>query len=619
MARTFKGIKLQMIQAVIAAVLSTVLVLSFITYILVSYTLQQSLKARATETAKILADALLGEQRQLAIRAETIVNDADFQNIYGFRADELPSVRQDLAGRMTDARASLAFIADMQHKKVTSAAASGDMNGDQLATAVALKKAVETNNTANAIEALGNRVYFVSATPIKRYEKQTLGYLVIANVFDRALINHLKEASSADVYLVHDGQALIATSSISNGQAQLKNLEERLSHAEGIVSIDGFSAAGVPLLASAMPMLAGDRVQSALVFALSAKDVSSLQQKVLLSSIALAMLVMILAGLLGLVIARRISDPIVAIEQSFREIADSGDLSQRITERYSDEVGQMAESFNKMQGQIELLHARVLRAEQRMSDELKNASAVQEKLFPSGVTDGARCQFASHSQTSTETGGDWYTVLNSPEFHTTTAIVSDVTGHGAAAALVTAILHGFFKATQGYLSQLDSKTWRPGVEALLQRLNVTMIESTRKSLATTLFLLTFDHRTLKARYVSAGHPPPLVVREMSGQLQVTTVPTPPSTVIGSSDEPDFAWGEFQLAPDHLFLLYTDGLIECTNAAEEMYGFKRLRRVLQRLSTQDARTIRDVVLKDAMDFFGNVPCADDITLIVGRVR
>src|SRR6185295_11030522 len=104
-------------------------------------------------------------------------------------------------------------------------------------------------------------------------------------------------------------------------------------------------------------------------------------------------------------------------------------------------------------------------------EELRKASVVQEMLFPITVVEGARCQFASHTQTSSETGGDWYTIIHAPDRQVTTVIVSDVTGHGAAAALVTAILHGYFKATQDEISRLPASHWREGIESVLKRLN----------------------------------------------------------------------------------------------------------------------------------------------------
>jgi serine phosphatase RsbU (regulator of sigma subunit) len=615
----FKGIKIKMTAAIIGAVLSSATLLTVVTIFLVSYTVKLSLKTRAKETSKILTQALEGRQRQQVIRTEIVAQDNDFQTAYAFKEAELERLQKDLSERLAKLSGCAALITDLDRKMVTTAENKCPTKGSALLEAVALAKARKSSASQATIERIENQLFFVSSVPIKRYDVQTLGFVTISVAFDRSMLSQLKEAAGADVVLVSEGTIQDSTTTLTQGLEHLKALAGQFVK-DDLLTIDGLvSSTSGSLISWALPLRAEDKLEGVLVFALSSKDASELQRQLLGSSLGLTLLTTLLAVMLGLLIARRIADPIVEIEHSFREIAASGDLSRRIDKPYTDEVGQMASSFNQMQGQIEQLHARVVNAERRMHGELMMASAVQEMLFPQTVIDGVRCQFASHSQTSSETGGDWYTIFNSPEHQVTTVIVSDVTGHGAASALVTAIIHGFFKATQEEISALPAGQWQAGVDHILKRLNATVIESTRRSLASSLLLLTFDHRTLKGRYANAGHLAPILLHRQDGKATVSIITTQPSALIGDVPNPTFSWGEFQFSPEQLFLLYTDGLIECTNTNQEMYGFKRLRRMMLGLVQQDARTVRDAVLKDAMDFFGDQPRNDDITLVVGRVR
>jgi serine phosphatase RsbU (regulator of sigma subunit) len=609
MAR-FEGITLKMTGAITAAVLGTAIALTLITSVLVSYTLRLSLKSRAVETAKILRQGIDSELRQLAIRTDILEQDEDFRKFYAVRAADPDELQQEFERQLKRANATMGVVIDVDGK----AATSGD--GAKLTASVAGTQVRALKQPVSTVETFGDAVYLLSAAPMKYGEDQTLAYLVLASPLGQPVLRQLREASGADLILVHHGAVLLSTINVAGGQA-LAQLDQQLQK-DDLVEVNGLEGSE-PLLASAIALRAADKLEAALVLALSSKDMKSLQRRMLGASLGLALLTMVLSGLLGLFIARRIADPIVEIEQSFREIAASGDLSRRITKSYGDEVGRMADSFNQMQGQIEQLHDRVVTAEQRMRDELKMASAVQEMLFPTTVVDGARCQIASHVQTSTETGGDWYAIIHAPERHLTTCIIADVTGHGAPAALVTAILHGFFKATQDELSRLSAAEWEAGVQKILLRLNQTVIESTRRSLVCSLLILTFDHQTLSARYANAGHVSPVLIKTVDGKPQVTIISTPPSSLIGDLDAPKFVTGELTMRPEDMFLLYTDGLIECTNRGGEMYGFRRLRKFLGQMAHQDARTARDLVLKDALGFFGDMPNADDITVVVGRVR
>lgn len=616
----FKGIKVKLTAAITGAVLATALLLTVVTVLLVSYTVKLSLDTRAVETSKIISEGLLSREHLLSIRTEMIAQDEGFQTAYSFRTSELERLDKELSERVIKAGGELGLVADLQGNVVTTVAHHTKVDAKLLQGSVALKKVRVSNTPTTTIEGFGEALFFVAAVPIKQYDVQTLGYVVVAAPLSAAVLGDLKLAAGADLLLVQDGLVRAGTFTLESGKDSLKDTIQRLSKGDHFVPVKGLSASEGALLSWAIPLDADGKLQGALVFALSAKENATLQKQLVGSSLGFTLLVTLLSAGLALFIARRIADPIVEIEYSFREIAASGDLSRRIDKPYADEVGQMAASFNLMQHQIEGLHGRVVAAEHRMRDELKTASAVQEMLFPSTSIDGSRCQFASHSQASSETGGDWYTIIHSPELHVTTIIVSDVTGHGAAAALVTAIFHGFFKATQAEISRLTPENWQPGIDDILKRLNTMLIESTRRSLVSSLFLFTFDHRTMRARYANAGHPSPLYVAiNPQGKSQVGTLATAPSSLIGDVDAPEFSWGEHQFAPEQLFVLYTDGLIECTDTAGEMYGFKRLRGVLQQLAHQDARTVRDTVMREALAFFGDMTHADDITVIVGRTR
>ena len=495
--------------------------------------------------------------------------------------------------------------------------ATSDTKGGVLEQSEALQQATKQNQIVTNIEEIEGKLFFVAAAPIKRYGEQTLGFLVFGTPFDLSELEQLKQASGSDIVIVRQGKVQSATLKL-DGTSNFKILDQKIDTKE-LRPVEGLHSAGAPLLATAMLLHAG-KSQTALIFALSAKGAIALRRQVLYSSTGLALLIMIVSGLIGYLLARRISDPVVEIAQSFREIAASGDLSRRITKNYHDEVGMMAGSFNVMQEQIEGLHARVVSAEQRMRDELKMASAVQELLVPTTTIDGARCQFVSHLETSSETGGDWFTIIHAPDRHLTTVVIVDVTGHGAPSALVTAIIHGFFRATEAELSSLTAANWRPVVDSILGKLNKALIESTRRSLVCSLLLATFDHRTCKVRFINAGHLSPILLKNVGGQMQINMPTFPPSSLVGDTDTPEFAARELQLEPDQFFLMYTDGLVECTNAAHEVYGFKRLRRVLQSISQhQDARSARDVIVQDAYKFFGDMPHADDITMVLGRVR
>ncbi|HEY4593479.1 MAG TPA: SpoIIE family protein phosphatase, partial [Thermoanaerobaculia bacterium] len=70
----------------------------------------------------------------------------------------------------------------------------------------------------------------------------------------------------------------------------------------------------------------------------------------------------------------------------------------------------------------------------------------------------------------------------------------------------------------------------------------------------------------------------------------------------------------------LLVFYTDGLLEARNGQGQEYGDARLRRAVARAAdSRTAREVRDSILGDLANFKGDEEQADDITVVVVRLR
>src|SRR5437763_952731 len=135
----FKGIKVKMTVANIAGVLAAVVALTTVTYVLVSYSLGESLKSRAIEISKILTEALQGRERQLAIHAEVTTQDRDFQTSFAFREDEQERLRKDIGDRLDKIGASLAIVDDLNGKEASAVQRVSNVNASLLNDSLAMK------------------------------------------------------------------------------------------------------------------------------------------------------------------------------------------------------------------------------------------------------------------------------------------------------------------------------------------------------------------------------------------------------------------------------------------------------------------------------------------------
>lgn len=113
-------------------------------------------------------------------------------------------------------------------------------------------------------------------------------------------------------------------------------------------------------------------------------------------------------------------------------------------------------------------------------------------------------------------------------------------------------------------------------------------------------------------FVSAGHPPVLHLRKDAVRHESASgIPH------GVFDGVRFPSRRLSLNPGDMLLLYTDGLTESCNSAEEEYGFRRIKRVAgQHLRTTPSKLISEC-LSDHRKFRAGAKQVDDLTLLVIR--
>ena len=184
------------------------------------------------------------------------------------------------------------------------------------------------------------------------------------------------------------------------------------------------------------------------------------------------------------------------------------------------------------------------------------------------------------------------------------AVVGDVSGNGAGAAVVTGLLRHSLRAHAVH---------EPSPARLLDHLNRAVFEAAVDELATLVCArLRRRGAQFEATLVSGGHPPPLV-RRAGGEVEVISLP---GTILGAVEEPLLEERRVQLGPGDLLLLYTDGLIE----ARGEHGMLGEQGVAERLSSTAAPEEAVRALESlALETQAGVPLHNDIALLALRVR
>jgi serine phosphatase RsbU (regulator of sigma subunit) len=330
--------------------------------------------------------------------------------------------------------------------------------------------------------------------------------------------------------------------------------------------------------------------------------------------IALIGLVFILAGS-GIAVFQglRIARPLKALAARADQIA-RGDLSTRVEVDSPDEIGMLAENFNYMADQLQVLLAETA-AKAVLEKELELASTIQETLVPSSeIIEHGPVKVAGHFQPATQCGGDWWAVHELPG-DKVLVIIGDVTGHGVPAAMITAAA----KAACDVGRLLEGARLTPS--RLLELMNHAIFESARRKFVMTCFASIIDTRTRTISYANAGHNFPYLYRNpnslQQGEAEFTVLMSRGNR-LGDIPDSTFAESTQQLRAGDKLVFFTDGLIECENAANEEYGEKRLRLAIRQSADQPPKGMRDAMMQQAAQFYADRPRKDDITLVVAHI-
>lgn len=324
----------------------------------------------------------------------------------------------------------------------------------------------------------------------------------------------------------------------------------------------------------------------------------------------IGLLVMVLGMVITILQALAISRPLVQLAGSADRIAE-GDLSARAVVRGSDEIGQLATSFNSMADQVNNL-LRETAAKTALERELEVARIIQDSLLPpGGVVRRGPMTVAGYFQSASICGGDFWTYMDF-EGGRTFLGVGDVTGHGVPSAMITA-------ACKSGLDTLKSVTKgrELGIGFLMRELNKTIHEAAQRKFFMTFFGLVVDPRDRSFEFANAGHNFPIMVRRQADGRLKSRALIARGNRLGDVLESEFTPLRERFEDGDMLCLYTDGIIEARNAKGQEYGERRFRRLLERVYELEPDAAIEAMVEDMEAFTGGVDVDDDITLVIAH--
>jgi serine phosphatase RsbU (regulator of sigma subunit)/predicted enzyme related to lactoylglutathione lyase len=249
--------------------------------------------------------------------------------------------------------------------------------------------------------------------------------------------------------------------------------------------------------------------------------------------------------------------------------------------------------------------AEKLEAERRTAQELAIAKQVQARLFPQKLPPLKTLDYAGLCVQAREVGGDYYDFLHLGR-ERFGLIVGDTSGKGIGAALLMANLQANLRSQSAIA--LDQP------QRFLEQVNQLFYENTTDSAYATLFFAEYNDDARRLRYANCGHYPPMLLRRDGTLERLAST----GTVLGLFPTWSCSIEECCLFPGDILALYTDGITESFNEAEEEFGEQRLLDVLRRNREQPSQSLLTAIVDEVRRFSPHEQ-HDDITLIIAKGR
>jgi serine phosphatase RsbU (regulator of sigma subunit) len=314
----------------------------------------------------------------------------------------------------------------------------------------------------------------------------------------------------------------------------------------------------------------------------------------------MAMVAVALVGILPL--SRRLTRHLENLTRGVERLGRGESDVQVAVPRAADELGRLADTFNRMARDLKQQQERLLQQE-RLHKELEISRRIQEELLPRQPGRFAFAEAAGLSIPAREVGGDFfnYFELSSDE---AVVLIGDVSGKGVPAAILMANLQATLSARLPLESDLAQ---------LAERLDHEL-GAPEGGAYVTLFIAVLDGAARSVRYVNAGHNTQLL-RRADGRLERLDSTGRP---IGLLPGGGYEERRLEVTAGDALLLFTDGLLDAEDAAGESFGLERVEALVRAGQGDGVAQLLSRVGEALRVHRGGTEAGDDATIVALQV-
>lgn len=290
-------------------------------------------------------------------------------------------------------------------------------------------------------------------------------------------------------------------------------------------------------------------------------------------------------------------------------IIGKGNLDYRIEIDSRNEIGELAQSFNKMTQDLKLAQKQMVEKE-RIEKEIQIARNIQQSLLPKGIPKINKYSFGALYRSAKEVGGDYYDFIKvDPE--NLGIVVADVSGKGVPAAVIMAITRSILRSfAPGNLSPYD----------VLKIVHYLLLQNIYKEMFVTAFYGILNIKNNSLKFVKAGHNYLIIYRAEKKECEIIKSK---GTALGITKAERFnkilEEVNIKLQKNDIIVQYSDGVNESMNDKGEMYTNERLYENIKKYGELDAQGLVNKIDETVTLWAKNTPQSDDISIVAVKVE
>ena len=294
--------------------------------------------------------------------------------------------------------------------------------------------------------------------------------------------------------------------------------------------------------------------------------------------------------------------------RGYRETKDSGSVVKNLGQiRSQNEVGVLAADVSDMAVEMDRYIEDMLRMSaerEQLAADLALASHIQADVLPNAFPafpDRTEFDIYASMDPAKEVGGDFYDFFFIDDTHLG-MVIADVSDKGVPAAL-------FMMSAKIIIQNYAVMGFSPA--EVLRRSNEQIYSNNKEGMFVTVWIGILDTATGKVAAANAGHEYPAVQRAGGG---FELMRDRHGLALGLRSGMSYEEYEIDLPPGSKLFVYTDGIMEASNAEDEMFEGERLLAALNLNPDAKPEKILQNVREGVSDFVKDADQFDDMTML-----